>query len=88
MFGMFCTIQLIHLTPIIHMFSRNHTNVMIFPKLRNNDVTYIHERDLLSFRKIDLIMRAILQRINQTLSVPLCHYQKQSDEREDEKIDG
>ena len=82
MFGMFRMIR------IIHLFSRNHTNVMIFPKLRNNDATYIHERDLLSFRKIDLIMQAILPRINQTLSVPLCHYQKQSEEREEEKIDG
>ena len=43
MFGMFCTIQLIHLTRIIHQFSQNHTNVTIFPKLRNNDMTYIHE---------------------------------------------
>ena len=66
MFEMFCTIQLIHLIHIIHLFSRNHTNVTIFPKLRNNDATYIHERDLLSFRKIDLIMQAILPRINQT----------------------
>ena len=41
MFGMFRMIQLIHLTRIIHLFSRNHTNVTIFPKLRNNDVTYI-----------------------------------------------
>ena len=67
MFGMFRMIQLIHLTHIIDLFSRNHTNVMIFPKVRNNVATYIqYMRDLLSFRKIDLMMQAILPRINQT----------------------